>query len=176
MPKSCIVCEHPKRAEIEQAILSISSETLGKAGLTVESIAEQYGIPLDVLEAHAIFHLPMDTKSTDSLTRKIKLKEADVLEEVNKEYMQTLKSLGRRINRLTEVQSSDLNEEDMQFKVAKLLTKPMVDLYVGLGGEIRQTVKTIAELDRMLNGSEDNLSTGLSALAAAIRESEPSNG
>ena len=55
--------------------------------------------------------------------------------------------------------------------MAKMLTKPMTDLYIGLGGEIRQAVKTMSEVDRMLNGPEDTATSGLRALADAIRGS-----
>ena len=99
-----------------------------------------------------------------------------MLAAVGQEYLVTLKTMGRRINKLAQVSSIDIEDEEKQLKLAKLLTKPMVDLYVGLGGEIRQTVKTMAELDRMLNGPEDNLSSGLGALAAAIRGSDGLNG
>ena len=80
--------------------------------------------------------------------------------------------MGRRLSKLTAVSSIDLEDDDKQFQLSKLLTKPMVDLYIGLGGEIRQNVKTMAELDRMLNGPQDSTAGGLVALAQAIRGSD----
>ena len=205
MPSSCKICNHPDRAEIENAILTMTADAPPNEQNSIEKIAEQYKVPLDELKMHALFHTPLvgdgdieelhaeggicntpiaeagcdvqvRPEPRDSLTRKMKLREADMLAAVGQEYLVTLKTMGRRINKLAQVSSIDIEDEEKQLKLAKLLTKPMVDLYVGLGGEIRQTVKTMAELDRMLNGPEDNLSSGLGALAAAIRGSDGLNG
>lgn len=206
MPSSCKICNHPDRAEIENAILTMTADAPPNEQNSIEKIAEHYKVPLDELKMHALFHTPLvgdgdieelhaeggcsgdipsfdpnveqtpEVAPRDSLTRKMKLREADMLAAVGQEYLVTLKTMGRRINKLAQVSSIDIEDEEKQLKLAKLLTKPMVDLYVGLGGEIRQTVKTMAELDRMLNGPEDNLSSGLGALAAAIRGSDGLNG
>lgn len=209
MPSSCKICNHPLRADIENAILSMTAGSSSKETYAIEDIAAQYEVPLDELKMHALFHTPLvgdgdieelhtgleglacnecgipgmahevaapRAEPRDSLTRKIKLREADMLASVGQEYLVTLKTMGRRINKLAQLGPTDVEDEDAQFRLAKMLTKPMVDLYVGLGGEIRQTVKTMAEIDRMLNGPQDNLGGGLAALAAAIRGSDSSNG
>ena len=182
----CSICNRSDRAEIENAILNISAES----GLTVESIAEQYKLDLQELRNHALFHTPLvapcdivtpttdlqlnpdaEAKVPTSLARKMKLREADILATVNNEYLVTLKAMGRRINRLATVSSIDTEDEAKRVELAKLLTKPMVDLYIGLGGEIRQNVKAMAEVDRMLNGPQENNNNGLQALAEAIRGS-----
>ena len=176
----CKICSRSDRADIENAVLSISSET----GLTIELIAEQFKCDLAELRTHALFHTPLlapcdvtapdvTSESKASLVRKMRLREADMLASVNNEYLVTLKAMGRRINRLASISSIDAEDEAKRIELAKLLTKPMVDLYVGLGGEIRQNVKAIAEVDRMLNGPQDNGSSGLQALANAIRGSGP---
>lgn len=208
MPSSCRICNHPDRAEIENAILTMTADAPPNEKNSIEQIAAQYRVDLDELKMHALFHTPLvgdddieelhaevgapicdgdvcdipsfeqTTKAAtrDSLTRKMKLREADMLAAVGNEYLVTLKTMGRRINKLAQVSSIDVEDEEKQLKLAKLLTKPMVDLYVGLGGEIRQTVKTMAELDRLLNGPEDSAATGLAALAQAIRRSDDLNG
>ena len=182
----CSICNRSDRAEIENAILNISAES----GLTVESIAEQYKLDLQELRNHALFHTPLvapcdivtqttelqlnpgaEAKVPTSLARKMKLREADILATVNNEYLVTLKAMGRRISRLTSVSEIDAEDEAKKVELAKLLTKPMVDLYIGLGGEIRQNVKAMAEVDRMLNGPQENSNNGLQALADAIRGS-----
>ena len=182
----CRICDRTDRADIENAILNISVES----GITVETIAEQYKADVQELRNHALFHTPLVapcdivTQTTDlqlspeaesrvpaSLARKMKLREADILATVNNEYMVTLKAMGRRINRLASVSSIDAEDEAKRVELAKLLTKPMVDLYIGLGGEIRQNVKALAEVDRMLNGPQENGNNGLQALADAIRGS-----
>lgn len=197
MPRSCIICNHPERSEIENAILAITASALPSDVRSIEHVAEQYNVPLDVLKTHALFHTPLVSTSDvemlkfepaapadtndkkperDSLTRRMKLREADLLAEVGNEYLVTLKTMGRRINKLAQVSSLDVEDAENELKLAKLLTKPMVDLYVGMGSEIRQTVKTMAEMDRLLNGPEDTAATGLMALAKAIQGSDPSNG
>lgn len=182
----CRICDRTDRADIENAILNISVES----GITVETIAEQYGVDVQGLRNHALFHTPLvapcdivtqttelqlspeaESKVPVSLARKMKLREADILATVNNEYMVTLKAMGRRINRLASVSSIDAEDEAKRVELAKLLTKPMVDLYIGLGGEIRQNVKALAEVDRMLNGPQENGNNGLQALADAIRGS-----
>ena len=189
MPNMCTICNHPDRAEIENAILSMTDGVK----TSIEVIAEQYDVSLADLKMHALFHTPLvgaadieelrdagDTVLTeaerpaprDSLTRRMKLREADLLAAVGNEYLVTMKTMGRRINKLAQVSEIDIEDNDRQLKLAKLLTKPMVDLYVGLGGEIRQTVKTMAELDRLLNGPEDSTTSGLVALAKAIQGSD----
>lgn len=196
MPSLCTICNHPDRAEIENAILSMTDG----AKTSIEVIAEQYDVSLADLKMHALFHTPLvgaadleelrdaetldDTEQTvavratprDSLTRRMKLREADLLAAVGNEYLVTMKTMGRRINKLAQVSEIDIEDNDRQLKLAKLLTKPMVDLYVGLGGEIRQTVKTMAELDRLLNGPEDSATSGLVALAKAIQGSDKLDG
>ena len=197
MPSLCTICNHPDRAEIENAILSMTDGVK----TSIEVIAEQYDVSLADLKMHALFHTPLvgaadieelrdadmtagDTVLTeaerpaprDSLTRRMKLREADLLAAVGNEYLVTMKTMGRRINKLAQVSEIDIEDNDRQLKLAKLLTKPMVDLYVGLGGEIRQTVKTMAELDRLLNGPEDSATSGLVALAKAIQGSDKLDG
>lgn len=209
MPNSCRICNHPDRAEIENAILTMTADAPPNDENSIEAIAAQYNVPLNELKMHALFHTPLvgdgdietlkdagaetltatvgseqfeiesevaKAAPRDSLTRRMKLREADMLAAVGNEYLVTLKTMGRRINKLAQVSSIDIEDEEKQLKLAKLLTKPMVDLYVGLGGEIRQTVKTMAELDRLLNGPEDNATTGLMALAKAIQGSDTSDG
>lgn len=202
MPSSCKICNHSDRAEIENAILTMTADAPPNEKNSIEQIAEQYKVDLDELKMHALFHTPLvgdvdveplkqdeaplessaaedqsiKAEPRDSLTRRMKLREADMLAAVGNEYLVTLKTMGRRINKLAQVSSIDIEDEEKQLKLAKLLTKPMVDLYVGLGGEIRQTVKTMAELDRLLNGPEDSAATGLAALAQAIRRSDDLNG
>lgn len=186
----CSICNRSDRAEIENAILNISAES----GLNIDKIAEQYQLDLHELRNHALFHTPLvapcdivtqttelqlnpdaEAKVPTSLARKMKLREADILATVNNEYLVTLKAMGRRINRLTSVSKIDAEDAEKKVELAKLLTKPMVDLYIGLGGEIRQNVKAMAEVDRMLNGPQDSGSNGLMALAEAIRGSGGDN-
>ena len=191
MARACTICDRSDRAEIENAILNMTSSGEGK---TIEQIAEAFDLSVEQLKMHAMFHTPLvsaedlepqvqaaertslsnydevqvEPKYRDSLTRKMRLRENDILTELNNEYLITLKALGRRINSLI----SSAEDEDQGYRMAKLLTRPVVDLYIGLGGEIRQTVKTISDIDRAINGPQNDTSSGLYALANAIRGSD----
>lgn len=163
----CKICTHPQRVEIEKAILRISSEN---PSLTVETIAEEYGVTETDIKKHAILHqsLAVDTtalaEGCETLARRTKIKEASILEDVVMEYYGTLKNLGTKINKMA------VDPDEIKF--TKLLTKPVADMYIGLGSEIRQTVNAMAELDRILNGPKEDSASGLAALAAAITASK----
>lgn len=165
----CKVCESQYRFEIEQAIMRISGT------LTVADIAKEFDVPEDDIRRHAIMHTPLgvDTEGPemDTIASRIKTKEADMLAEVASEYLITLKGVSRRINSyLKDDSPSGLGTFE------KLLTKPIVDLYLGMGAEVRSTVKVLAEVNQIMNGpKEDNIS-GLSALASAISNSRSTPG
>lgn len=155
----CAICEHPSRFAIEQALMHLGPS------LTIEDIAEEYDVDIVDLKKHAMIHNALPVAGQEepmSIVGKMKLKEASMLEEVAFEYMVTLKNIGRRINRYA-------SDEDVAFE--KLLTKPVADLYVNLGSEIRQTVEAITKIDQILNGPKEDNTSGLAALAAAINGS-----
>ena len=160
---ACSICTHFQRADIENALLSMSSDN---PEVTLEAIAEDYHVTLNELKVHALMHTQMGispdaAQQAPSIARQLKLKEADILSAVINEYMVTLKAVGRSINALT------YNENFEQ-----RLNKPVVDLYLGTGGEIRSTVKTLAELNGILNGPETGGNAGLLALVQAITNSK----
>lgn len=180
----CKICNHSNRMDIESSILRMTEDH----EQTIDDIAAQYKCDVDELKTHALFHTPLvracdldpdyvekpqpfNSATHDSLTRQMKLREADLLSEVANNYLLTLKNVGRRINKMAQVVSIDAEDEEKEVKLAKLLTKPMVELYLGTGGEIRQTVKTMAEINHMLNGESDPTLSGLAALASAIKNS-----
>ena len=177
MSTCCPICNSLDRADIENAILNMTSSTSRRS---IEDIAKEFDVDVDALKLHAMFHTPLSNECElegsveqyNSLTKSMRLRETDMLNEVAQEYLITLKNMGRRINRLVGVADSIAEDDDQAFRMSKLLTKPAVDLYIGLGGEIRQTVKTISDIERAINGPQDNGSTGLVALANAIRGSE----
>lgn len=159
---ACKICSHENRSEIENAILNMHSQS----GTSIEEIAKEFGVTANDLKIHMIMHSTMghltDAQQSESLARKCKLREADMLEATATEYMVTLKALGRRIN--GHLQNPEVTAE-------KLITKPITDMYLGLGGEIRATVSSIAELDKYLNGPKEDAQGGLGALATAIQQS-----
>ena len=52
----CRVCQHNQRAEIENALLELTDR---EKGVTVEGIAEEYGISVNELKLHALYHTPL---------------------------------------------------------------------------------------------------------------------
>lgn len=159
----CKICTHPQRAEIEAAILRISPTD---PSVSMDSIAEEYGVEVTDIKKHALLHtaLGMSPEDSESIARKLKLRESDMLTEVAVEYLVTLKGVGRRLNRY-------IAEGEDSVRFEKMLTKPVVDMYLGLGSEIRQTVKAIADIDHLMNGPKEDNTSGLAALAAAINAS-----
>ena len=167
---NCPICNHPNRAAIEIAVLNCSSDKNSK---TLQAIADEYRVSLNDLKIHMVMHATMGISSLDSqapdeapttIARKCKVREADILGQVVNEYLVTMKNLGRRINHTLQ---SDYEEVQAE----KLITKPITDLYIGLGGEIRATVKTLSDLDQALNGPKTSANDGILALASAIQNS-----
>ena len=158
MNSSCALCNDPRLDRIEEDITN---------QMPLEVVAEKYSLSEDEVRRHAVLHMQEQDDSNQyiSIARKTKLKEAVMLEETLIEYSSTLKKMSAHIHQNLE----DSKENPVVF--TKLLTKPVADLYVSLGGEIRQTVKTLADLDVQLNGPKNDNSNGLQALADAINNS-----
>lgn len=158
----CKICTHEKRAEIENVLLNKSPS------VSISDIAEAYDVPEDELKVHALYHSPlgMSDEETTSIVKNLKIRESDMLSEVAMEYLVTLKGLGRKIN-------SVMTEDVDPVVVSRSLGKSTVEMYLGLGSEIRKTVVAIAEIDQMLNGPERDNTSGLAALVSAINASKP---
>jgi hypothetical protein len=172
-----MICNHPDRTNIESAILS---------GQKIEIVRKHYGLlsddqiqalddhlrvcatyvlSLDDFDKEVHNHLIETNGTKTSIQRTLKLKEADILGATVHEYLITLKNLGRKINKWID------DPDDSQ--MPRLIRKPIADMYIQLGGEIRQNVRTMAELDKLLNGDDDKSLTGLAALANAIAGTKP---
>lgn len=160
--KGCTVCEHEHRRDIERALFKVTPQSKDK-GVTIERIAEEFDVVPEDLERHCLFHSSCD--SEESIVRQIKMKEADLLGEAAQEYMDTMRSVGRRIRGYTE----DAESGDLRFE--KLLTKPVTDLYVGCGDGLQKTVRALSEINNLLNGPKDDGLSGLNALVNAINGS-----
>ena len=154
---TCAICNHPDRYLIEKALAK--SDTID-----LSEIAKNFDVNENDLKVHILMHTSL-ISSTDeqiekeSIARSIKKKEADMLTSVANEYLTTLSTLGNVINSVVGTGPDGL----------RAVSKPTVEMYLGLGREVRETVKSIAELDNMLNGQQDPITTGLESLARAIR-------
>lgn len=156
----CEICSHPDREIIEAALFKMpmdnSTETLLK-------IAQAFDVSVESLQNHFLMHSSFE--SDTSIVRQIKMREADMLAAVALDQMETIKVVGKRMRRYANVS----DEDDIRFE--KILSKPLVDLYVGAGESLRKTVQTLTEINQLLNGPKDDGSSGLDALAQVISAS-----
>lgn len=159
---NCPICDSPDRAEIETALLSIGDSELQN----LDEIAKVYELDIDDLQRHALFHSPIAVTvtgdvvdETPSIARQLKLREADMLAATAAEYMITLKLTGRCIRNMA--------QQD-EYSFARKLTKPLVDLYIGTGGEMRATLKTLAELKAQIEGPKTDNNSGIAKLFDAL--------
>lgn len=154
---NCKICTHPNRGEIELSILNLSDT------ITVETISQEFEVSEEDVRMHALMHSPLNTDSdeADTLAKQIKLREAEMLSRTAHDYLITMTSIGRRIRYYSENQDA---------LIGKLMSKSVVDLYLGCGAEIRQTVNALSDLNSKING-DPSAKTGLQALADALAKS-----
>ena len=55
-PRSCPICRHPERAEIERMVLSMSASN---PSLTLDAIADAFGMSVRELRVHTLMHTPL---------------------------------------------------------------------------------------------------------------------
>lgn len=55
-PRTCPICHHPERAEIERVVLSMSPSN---PGLTLDAIADAFGVSSKELRVHTLMHTPL---------------------------------------------------------------------------------------------------------------------
>lgn len=163
--KECTICSHPLREKIEQALFKVSPEG---SSITTEEIAEEFEVGVDELRRHMLFHTPMGGEGTDSIVRRSKIREMELLGTAAREYIGTLTEVGSRIRGYT------LDGDTTAFE--KKISKATVDLYLGCGDNLQKTVRVLAEVDNLLNGPKDDGLQGLAALANVIHASRQTAG
>ena len=152
---NCIICSHPQRLEIDEELLA---RNWGESSVTLASIVEKYKVPLGALQQHAVLHFQapvMDSEQQASITDKIKFREADLLKETASEYYLTMKNLGQKLNSIIAGDPMGL----------KLIQPALVELYLGAGKSVRDTIDALMRLDQNVNGETN---TGLTALASLV--------
>lgn len=166
---TCPICNHIQRAEIEQKLLYRSA---GDGTVTLEQIATEYKVRVLDLQVHALMHTSVISQSESgeatTLVQAIKFKEGEYLRQSIIDYQLTMAVLGGKIRTIVHEHSS---EESTLHK----LTKPVVDLYLGLGTEIRSAVDLLTKMNGSLNDSSNNALDGLKALVTAIKSSGDSD-
>lgn len=158
--KKCAICDHPLREKIEQALFKVAPEG---SSVTTEAIAEEFEVSVDDLRRHMMFHTPMGEEGADSIVRRSKIREMELLGAAAQEYMGTLSQVGARIRGYATEEDSTAFE--------KKISKPTVDLYLGCGDNLQKTVRALADVDNLLNGPKDDGLQGLAALADVIHQS-----
>ena len=148
--KKCSVCAHTDCLKMEQVAM--------QNPMSYSSVAKEYGVSIDDLKLHMILHTG---EEMPSLVRDLKLKEADILHAVANDYLVTINHVGSRIVQY-------LDDPDYG---PRLITRPLVELYLGAGTEIRQIVRTLADLKAQIDGDLGGPRSGLAALSEAIQAS-----
>jgi hypothetical protein len=160
---ACKICSHEKRAEIEEKLLVRS---LGELPLTISDVAREFGVSEMDLQIHSMMH--NTTKGPDaaeSLVAAVKSKEAEYLRASIIDYQRTQMEIGAYIRAAAKPE----NGESKLYK----LNKAAVDLYVGIGGEIRSAVDSLVRMNTAINGGDNGGVQALAELAKAIRGSAP---
>lgn len=160
--KKCTVCDHARREDIERALFR-AAKNKEQGGMTLEKISEEFEVPIEDLQRHALFHSAMGAE--DSLIRQIHMREADVLAETVMDNALTLKAVGARLRD----SMNDGDPDSVQFE--RRASKSVVDLYVGASEGVRKGVAAIADINQLLNGPKDDGLSGLAALANVLHGS-----
>ena len=138
----CPVCECAHRHQIDIDLLN---------GDALEEILQRkYGnFSLDQLRVHAVTHVKIpDGADNESIATRLAVKEADALSDTCTEYMATLKRLGAAIDKqITGVENGEI-------ALGQALSKSVVDLYLGTGNQIRETVRLLIEAEKDMNAAE----------------------
>lgn len=160
---ACTICDHPQRAEIERCLLV---SDYGNGEMTIADIARKYKVSVTDLQVHAFMHTSMvqleSAEVGDSIAGAVKKREANLLSAMADEYYATLKATGKQIRTI-------MNDESNGG--ARTITKPLVELYIGVGNNLRQTMETIVTMNQKVNGEQDAGMQALAAVVSAIRGS-----
>lgn len=158
----CKICDHENREQIDRAVMEM---TPGEYDVQLKQIAKKFQVPLSDLKVHVMSCKPicLEGEPKESMAKQIRFQEADMLGNVMCEYYSTLTLIGGRIRQMAE------KSEDSSF--ARVLTKPVVDLYLGAGNEIRKVAESLSDINTEVNGPKTDAASGLVALADAIKRS-----
>lgn len=155
----CPICESNFRHQIEVDLLS---------GESIETVAQKYEkFSLDDVKLHAVAHMSIDSSDKESIATKLAVREAEVLTRVHSEYMATLSRLGATINSQLDM------VDDGTVTLSQALPKSSVELYLGTGNQIRETIKLLSETYADMNadnGTMENKSS-INNLVIALNKS-----
>jgi hypothetical protein len=162
----CSICSHPHIEEINKAILAIDG-----VEITFDTVAEAFGLPESDLKIHAALHTQMPGAEFDTIVGKIRLREGEVLRNSYNEYFDTMKRLGAHIKKAIGIADGFLAGEEGKPPLYRMVDKSTIDLYLGCGNQVRETVSALAELDETVSEKEGG-SKGILELVDAVRRSK----
>lgn len=168
---ACVICQHPERRTIEDYIAVID---VPGADTSLQSTAAKFGVPITDLQVHAIMHTPMariaEDEEAPTLASQMKRGEANLLYAVAEEYYATMRQVGKEVRRrVTPQLPASATGEPSATEVLGRLTKELVDLYLGTGNNLRQTIATIVEMNQKLNDESDPALKALQGIIQAVR-------
>lgn len=160
---TCRLCSHPKRAEIEDKLMSARGTE--ELDTVIDQVSKEYKLSKIDLKVHMTLHCTVmeDAKDAVSMADKIKMNEADTLRETIKNYLVTLTNTGTKLN--------DILEDGDDAQTLRMIQKPIVDLYLGCGAEIRGTVEALIKLNAAVNGNESTATNSLRLLVETLDKS-----
>lgn len=160
---TCRICSHPKRAEIEDKLMSARGTE--ELDTVIDQVSKEYKLSKIDLKVHMTLHCTVmeDAKDAVSMADKIKMNEADTLRETIKNYLVTLTNTGTKLN--------DILEDGDDAQTLRMIQKPIVDLYLGCGAEIRGTVEALIKLNAAVNGNESTATNSLRLLVETLDKS-----
>lgn len=160
----CPICEHPHRHSIETAVLN--GVDFAEIVQNFSSQKDNHKFTVDHLKIHSLCHMVLPTKKDESMAAKLGVKEAETLTVAYNEYLATLQRLSGVIN----VKLGEVERNETQVRHA--FTKPLVDLYLGTGKQINDTIKLLADINAEMNAENNSRNrTGLEVLSSALDRS-----
>lgn len=159
---NCTICSHPKRAEIEQDVLSRS---FVENPVTLADIAKKYEVSYNDLLVHVLMHVSVTTTLQpiqESLAGEIKRAEANIIYAQLEDNYILAKNLGAKLNDI-------IARHDDQHITLNQITKPVVDLYLGANLSSREAAEKLMKMNLVVNGEKNNSFAGVLALVETLK-------
>ena len=142
-PRSCPICRHPERAEIERMVLSMSASN---PSLTLDAIADAFGISVRELRVHTLMHTPLaldfSAEAETALIDDFKLRAGKPLaESTSTQGADSVSHTGQLTPRQRLTDRIDMREGDMLLAAANEMLTTLTTLgrriksYAGDGSE-----------------------------------------
>ena len=167
----CMICSHPQRREIEDYLMTFDTPGFS---MSLKEIAAKFGVGLQDLQVHSLMHAasmrvedaPLPEGIT-SISADLKKSEASLLYTVAQDYLHTLTVAGAELRqRLKPSSRKDPENDTISLRP---LPKEMVELYIGAGNNLRQTIGTIVDMNQKISEESDPALKALKGLIQAVK-------